>query len=152
MSTSDSLVSYISTRVAVAGTAMATRMARGIMVQRISTTVFSWKLAGLAPWDLRWAKIDQNMTPNTTTPMATQIQRMVMRRLKIWLLVPVTPGDIFMVQSAMTTAGDNRPAARATARLACTRILCLHRVLFLSDFASSLCGLFRSSQQRNHRE
>lgn len=61
MSISDSLESYILISVAVAGTAMATRIRNGTMVQRISTRVFSWKWAAFWPVERRCIIIDQNM-------------------------------------------------------------------------------------------
>lgn len=67
-------------RVLVAGIAMATRISRGTTVQRISTVVLSWNLAATWPVDRRCKIIDQNIAPNTTMPITTQIQKMVMCR------------------------------------------------------------------------
>ena len=74
------MVSSISMSVVVAGTAIATRITMGITVHAISAKVLWWNCAGRAPAAFRWRTIEMNMTPKTTTPIATQIQRMSMWR------------------------------------------------------------------------
>ena len=88
---------WISVR--VAGTAMATRISNGMMVQSTSTLVFSWKCADCSRLERRWANIDQNITANTSTPMITQIQKMVMCRSKTERLTSVAPERIFKSQA-----------------------------------------------------
>ena len=48
-------VSFIERMVLVAGHAMPIRMRNGMMVQMISTVVFSWNCSALCPTDLRCA-------------------------------------------------------------------------------------------------
>ena len=68
-------------RACAAGTAMATRIITGMTVQMISTLVLCTRVvSGTAPLDLRNVTIDQIMTPNTTTPMTTQTQKISMCR------------------------------------------------------------------------
>lgn len=44
--------------------------------------------------------IDQNIAPNTTMPMITQIQKMVMCRSNTALETSVAPGAMFTVHAA----------------------------------------------------
>ena len=87
-------------RVRVAGTAITTRITNGTTVQRISTVVLSWKCAGCWPVERRWTIIDQNIAPKTSTPITTQIQKMVMCRSKTDRLTSVAPGAMLTVQAA----------------------------------------------------
>lgn len=87
-------------RVRVAGTAITTRITNGTTVQRISTAVLSWKCAGCWPVERRWTIIDQNIAPKTSTPITTQIQKMVMCRSKTDRLTSVAPGAMLTVQAA----------------------------------------------------
>lgn len=91
----------MSIRVLVAGMAITTRIRKGTTVQRISTHVCSWKCAACWPVERRWMTIDQNIAPNTTMPMITQIQKMVMCRSKTALETSVAPGCMFTVQAAL---------------------------------------------------
>ena len=58
---------------------MTTRMMTGTTVQMISTLVLCTMVtSGTAPCDLRNLISDQIMTPNTATPIHTQIQKISM--------------------------------------------------------------------------
>src|SRR5690606_17932679 len=83
------------------GIAMPIKISSGMTVQRISTVRFSWNLAATAPLARRCMIIDQNITPNTMAPMITEIQKMVMCRLKTERLTSVAPGLMLMVQLAL---------------------------------------------------
>lgn len=48
----------------------------------------------------RWTIIDQNIAPKTSTPITTQIQKMVMCRSKTDRLTSVAPGAMLTVQAA----------------------------------------------------
>ena len=52
------LVSFMATTTLVAGRAMPMMMRKGTMVQATSTVTDSWKLADLAPCDLRCFQIE----------------------------------------------------------------------------------------------
>ena len=96
---------WISVR--VAGIAMPTRISNGMMVQSTSTLVFSWKCADSSRLERRCANIDQNMTANTSTPMITQIQKMVMCRSNTERLTSVTPDRMFTSQAAWACANSD---------------------------------------------
>jgi hypothetical protein len=58
MVTSALVVSFCATSTLVAGSAISTTMMKGTMVQTTSTVTDSWKLAALAPRDLRCFQIE----------------------------------------------------------------------------------------------
>ncbi|MOA00644.1 hypothetical protein D3C78_1200170 [compost metagenome] len=86
-------------------------MAKGTTVQRISTQVCSWNCAAWRPWLRRCMSIDQNIAPNTSTPMTTQIQKMIMCRSNTERLTSVAPGPMFTAQFACAGSVASASAA-----------------------------------------
>src|SRR5690606_2014366 len=113
---------------------MPIRISSGMTVQRISTVRFSWKVAGTAPLERRCMIIDQNITANTMAPMITEIQKMVMCRLKTERLTSVAPGLMLTVQLALAFpagAMRNKPPSQVCA---CRNIPVSPYLFFLSDW------------------